>query len=123
MTVPPEAVADPAPLLARLTVVPLVLLLAAVVAYGGFGLGRDTRMPTHSLRNAEACLECHLSFDDYGLLEPVPALCARCHPWAELSGREGHDGAQASGEDCARCHDVHGKTRERFLLWPPAPGS
>ena len=110
--------ASPARLLARLTIVPPVLILLAVIAYGGFGLGRDTTPLTHSLRNARACLECHRSFDDYQLLEPVPTLCAHCHPWEELSPRVGHTGAEASAGDCALCHDVHGKTREPFLLWP-----
>jgi hypothetical protein len=112
------SLAAPTPLLARLTIVPPALLLGAVIAYGGFGLGRDTTPLTHSLRNAEACLQCHRSFDDYGLLDPVPTLCARCHSLEQLSATEGHAGSEASAGDCSRCHAVHGKTREPFLLRP-----
>ena len=106
---------SPAPLPARLSIVPLVVLLIVVIAHGGFGLGRDTTPRVHSLRNADACLECHRSYEDYRPLEPMPALCARCHALEELSSREGHGGGIGE-QSCTSCHDPHGKTREPFLL-------
>ena len=107
--------AQPAPLGARLTIVLPVLLLIGVIAHGGFGVGRDTTPRIHSLRNAEACLECHRSYDDYRPLESMPLLCARCHALEELSSHPGHDGERAD-DSCTSCHDPHGKTREPFLL-------
>lgn len=92
----------------RATVLVPVAGLVFVIAYGVFGVGRDTTPRIHSLRNPNACVECHVSVDSQETRADEPGLCRRCH----------EEVGERCETACGRCHDPHGKTGDRWLLRP-----
>ena len=65
---------------------------------------------------AEACADCHASFDGHFASSNAHSDCETCHGPAQLHEHTAHasDIVYPSNEDCAACHQTGGKT---LLSW------
>jgi len=78
----------------------------------------DTKIYVHALSDLEKCQTCHtphFSAELALIVEPIQALCSRCHDYKELSFRRAHINIRAGKMDCRKCHAPHTSNDPKFF--------